>query len=472
MIVNTLIFIFGAILFVSAIVTLTVWFRFRHKLIRTLMYFWLSGILGYFAQGIFSGMNVYGLLAFGFNALAVNYLLRLYLQSTDTRASLALYNWILGVALLAGCAVIQVTGNYFVGSMIFCIACCVSLFHGAIKFSPKKNSNFFIKGYQGVLFFAGIHFLDYPYFRTHESLAVIGFAISIIFYFCFAIFVPILILQKMSSNYTRQLESEVAMRTRQVYQSYTQLKEAFENLKDSKAQINTLLSDNQIRMSALVHDMSNPLQIIVHSFSMINENPEKGTDILKKKTESIQAAIKSIRQILNEARQTHSEIIGKSELTLKKVNIRSMFEEVLKNFEHRITEKKLNLELDFNKLENLWALANDSWLKNQVLSNLISNAIKFTNVGGKIRISTSIMDGNRIAILIEDDGVGIPIEKRETIFTFDKKTSTRGTLGEEGSGLGLPIVKQYTELMGGKVILLNREAAGTSFQVELQKAAA
>lgn len=471
MILNTLIFIFGSILLISAIMTFIVWLKYRNALLKTLLYFWLSGILGYFAQGYFSQTDTLGLFAFGFNAITINFLLRIYGQTLNNYKSLNLYRSVLAVTFVTGLAVVQSTGHYQWGSAIFCLGCFFSLIHGALTLGKKENMDFFTRGYQGLLIFAGLHFLDYPFFRFDLNLSIVGFSLSILFYFFFAIFVPILIIQKMSSEYTHQLEAEVELRTRQLHESYLQLRQTFEILKADKSQIKTLLSDNQIRMSALVHDIANPLQVIAHYFSMITSDPNKSLEVLEKKSERVHSAIRSIKQILGEARQTHSEIIGKSELTLKKVSLQNAVTELLKNFDERITEKKIQVEVNFSDAENNFVLANDGWLKNQVLSNLISNAIKFTKVGGHIRINAKPMDQKRVAIVIEDDGVGIPTNKRESIFDFDQQTSTKGTLGEEGTGLGLPIVKQYTELMGGKVVLLNQNKQGTTFQVELQKAA-
>lgn len=474
MIINTLVFIFGIILLVSTLMTLSVWLRYRHFLIKTLLLFWVSGIFGYFAQGYFNQTNVMGLLAFGFNAITVIFLLKIYHQAIGIKKSLTGEMFFLASSLLIGCVIVSVSNSYALGSLVFCVSCCVSLLNGGLR-SPEGSSNqsdFFIQRYRWLLIFAGLHFLDYPYFRTNLSLSIIGFSISILFYFCFAIFVPVLILQKMSSDYTRQLESEVVLRTNQLNESYIQLQDAFESLKKNKAQINVLLSDNRIRMSALVHDIATPLQIVIHYFNAITVDKSKSLEIIEKKAATIQSAFRSIKQILEEARQTHSEVLGKSELTLKQVHIRSLIEETLKNFEFKVAEKNICLNVEMDDSENLYVMANDNWLKNQVLSNLLSNAIKFTNTGGSIQIKAISLDYNRVGIIIEDNGIGIPKEKRDAIFTFDQVTTTVGTLGESGTGLGLPIVKQYTELMGGKISLLpNEKEIGTKFQIELQRAA-
>ena len=78
-------------------------------------------------------------------------------------------------------------------------------------------------------------------------------------------------------------------------------------------------------MSTLVHDIATPLQIIIHYFNLITEDKSKSLELIEKKATSIQSAFRSIKQILEEARQTHSEVLGKSELTLKQVHIINKF---------------------------------------------------------------------------------------------------------------------------------------------------
>jgi signal transduction histidine kinase len=472
MIINTLIFIFGAILFISAVMTLVVWVRFKNALLKTLFLFWGSGILGYFAQGIFNKSDIFGLFAFGTNSLTIYFLLKLFNQAAgkDQKSKLIGYRWFLSVTLLSALAVSSL-GSYFAGILIYCTGSFAALIYGAFGIAPKKL-DFFARGYQILIVFAGIHFLDYPFFRADEKLMVLGFSLSILFYFCFAIFVPVLILQKISQSYVQKLESEVDLRTRQLSESNAHLQATFSDLKENKEKINILLSDNQIRMSALVHDVATPLQVIAHNIAFLSKSRDKIHEIFDQKSGRIQSAVETLKQILAEARRTHTEITGKSDLVLTRINIQSIVLEVVRGFEEKLHEKRLLI--DTSGLEHsgsLYISGHENWLKNQVLSNLISNAIKFSNPGSTIQIGAKLLDSGRVAILVEDNGVGIPVEKRDAIFSFDKKTTTRGTMGEKGTGLGLPIVKQYTELMGGKIVLLNKEQSGTSFQIELQKAA-
>jgi signal transduction histidine kinase len=100
-----------------------------------------------------------------------------------------------------------------------------------------------------------------------------------------------------------------------------------------------------------------------------------------------------------------------------------------------------------------------------VFRNLISNAIKFTLSEGDIRIYAQIKD-TQLEIAIEDDGVGIPVQKLETIFR-DSGVSTLGTQQEKGTGLGLLLCKDFVESNGGEIWVESEEGKGSTFYFSL-----
>jgi signal transduction histidine kinase len=452
--------------------TFAVWLKYRNHLLQTLFYFWLSGIVSYFAQAAFNQFNMLGLIAFGFNAITVNILIRLQLEALEIKKNITFYNQILITSLLLGLTVIQVNGNYSIGAFVFCLGCSFSLIHAAITIKDKTESDIFTKSFQFLLIFAGLHFLDYSFFRLDLTLSIIGFSISILFYFLFAVFVPILILQKMSNAHTKDLEIQVQTRTQQLDNSYKQLNQTFNIMMADKLHIKNLLADLQLRMSAVVHDLSTPLQILSYNFKIISTGAIAESEILEKRSARVSKAIQSIIDILSDAKKSHSDILGKSDLKLQSVDILSIFRDILNNYDEKISSKNITVNLDFPELTNWSVIANENWLKFHVFSNLISNSIKFTKVNGQIHIKGKIAETGRVQIIIEDNGVGIAPEMREEIFRVENKTSTKGTLGETGTGLGLPLVKQYTELMGGTVKLLNRNLPGTCFELEFLKSIA
>jgi signal transduction histidine kinase len=108
----------------------------------------------------------------------------------------------------------------------------------------------------------------------------------------------------------------------------------------------------------------------------------------------------------------------------------------------------------------------DFGMTRSVLQNLITNALKFTPAGGAVEIS-SRDQGAMVQVTVTDTGVGVPSESVQTLFTLEKKTTTRGTGGEAGSGLGLPLCKQLVEKNGGNIWFESDPGSGSRFHFTL-----
>jgi signal transduction histidine kinase len=99
---------------------------------------------------------------------------------------------------------------------------------------------------------------------------------------------------------------------------------------------------------------------------------------------------------------------------------------------------------------------------------LISNAIKFTNVGGEIKTSAQIK-GSFLEISVADNGIGIAPENLEKIFKIDESFTTPGTLNEKGTGLGLILSKEFVENNKGKIRVVSEYGKGSTFIFTLPK---
>ncbi|MBZ0262538.1 MAG: HAMP domain-containing histidine kinase, partial [Hyphomicrobiales bacterium] len=102
----------------------------------------------------------------------------------------------------------------------------------------------------------------------------------------------------------------------------------------------------------------------------------------------------------------------------------------------------------------------------RVLSNLISNAIKFSPFGAIITITSEKRAGN-VLIAVKDKGIGVPKDMQDGLFEIFSPNVRNGTAGEKSYGLGLFICKQITEAHGGKIWLESKEGEGSTFFVEL-----
>ena len=121
-----------------------------------------------------------------------------------------------------------------------------------------------------------------------------------------------------------------------------------------------------------------------------------------------------------------------------------------------------NIDIKVNVSESIFIEA-DERLMIQVITNLVSNAIKFSEDGKTIRISADRFNNELVEFVIKDEGVGIPDNYQSRIFKFEKMFSTRGTRGEKGTGLGLSLVKEIIERHKGQTWFYSKERAGSEF---------
>jgi len=110
----------------------------------------------------------------------------------------------------------------------------------------------------------------------------------------------------------------------------------------------------------------------------------------------------------------------------------------------------------------------DETMITTAIRNLISNSIKFTSPGGNVRIWGTTKE-NHVEITVADNGVGIPKANLEKLFRLDESVKTRGTAGEQGTGLGLILCREFIELNGGSIWAESEPGMGSQFKFTLPK---
>ncbi len=222
------------------------------------------------------------------------------------------------------------------------------------------------------------------------------------------------------------------------------------------------------RLIAMVsHDSKTPLGAIKIANGLIkdevNEEFSNKEDILK------------YLELIETSTNTHAEFLdnmlslarfddGEIHLNKSKIVPQELFEKVIKNHQIYFKLKEINFvtKSELPKGDTLHA---DQDKLMSILNNLVQNAVKFTKDKGSIELSISREENNHI-IKVKDDGVGISEVQRKTIFEAFSDSS-HGTQSEVGSGLGLWIVKVFTDLHNGKVTFESEKGRGTTFTVSL-----
>lgn len=207
------------------------------------------------------------------------------------------------------------------------------------------------------------------------------------------------------------------------------------------------------------HEIRTPLNGIL-GFSKLLENENITKEELKEYTALIQKSGKRLLETINNILDISKIETGQIQIINKHFSINDLLYDLYLIFEKDAIEKNLNLIKNINPSQDI-LLYSDELKINQILSNLISNAIKFTNKG-KVEYGYTLKD-NSIEFFVRDTGVGIDESKFERIFDRFAQVDPLLTRGYEGSGLGLAICKSLVELLNGKIWLQSKLGEGTIF---------
>jgi len=175
----------------------------------------------------------------------------------------------------------------------------------------------------------------------------------------------------------------------------------------------------------------------------------------------VRSSAESLLTVINDILDFSKIEAGKLEIENIPYSLRNCIRDTLMTLGHRASEKNLDLvcELD-DDIED--TLVGDAGRIRQVLTNLVSNAIKFSEKG-QVKVSLSRMDESLLHCCVEDNGIGIPAEKLQHIFESFSQADSSTTRKFGGTGLGLTICKQLVELMGGRIWVESTPGLGSRF---------
>jgi signal transduction histidine kinase len=215
------------------------------------------------------------------------------------------------------------------------------------------------------------------------------------------------------------------------------------------------------------HDLRNPIGATLGYSEMLLEGDLTEDD--RTLVSKIEASSKFMLRLLNDLLDLSQIESGKLELHLEDVDLAALVKE---NAElNRIIAGKKNIKLDLISTGEPPRVRADPSKIEQVLSNLISNAIKYSFPDTTIRVFLESKAGEAI-VRVQDQGQGIPAAELSQLFQEFQKTSVQSTGGEKSTGLGLAIVKKVVEGHGGRIGVESEVGQGSTFYVSLPLAAA
>ncbi len=260
-------------------------------------------------------------------------------------------------------------------------------------------------------------------------------------------------------------EKENIIRIIAIDTDITEMKEAEEQIEEQRDELRKLNATKDKFFSIIAHDLKNPFHsimgfsdLLTRSYNNIEEDKKK--EFIKLINESSSSAYGLLENLLNWARAQTNRI----KYNPSKIDLAVIAKEVFQMMSVNAENKNIRLKYpeNFNKV---YAFA-DYNMVYTVIRNLTSNALKFTEAGEEVSISTRKKD-NRIEVSISDTGVGMTKEEQDKLFRLDEFHTTTGTSGEAGTGLGLIVCREFILKHGGDIEVESEKGKGSTFKFTL-----
>lgn len=275
--------------------------------------------------------------------------------------------------------------------------------------------------------------------------------------------------EQLSSSYKKieelnnDLEHKVETRTKQLKETLTKLESSKDKLTKALSKEKELSDLKSRFVSMASHEFRTPLSTILSSASLVAKYVEaEEQDKRDKHIQRIKSSVTNLTNLLNEFLSLGKIEDGKITATNVVFNIKDLFSVLCAEMEH--LARKDQTFVYTHKGEEI--VFSDPNLLRNVITNLLSNSIKFSSEGGAIELNSTVTSSH-IHITVEDNGIGIPKEDQEHL--FERFFRGKNVVNVQGTGLGLHIVGKYIEILDGQIEFESVLEKGTKFTIQLNR---
>lgn len=275
-----------------------------------------------------------------------------------------------------------------------------------------------------------------------------------------------------------EIDIEVAVRPIKTSNGYlfnafarniTQQKKYQQELKLAKENAEKSAKAKSVFLSNMSHEIRTPLNVILGLTSIIQKESAVINSQINDNIEGVKFSAENLLALVNDVLDFSSIEAGKTIINLTHFNIHQFIENLKISFEPKA--KELGLLFKIHKDDSIpEKIIGDPYRLNQILTNLISNALKFTNKGRvNLLLETIQIKQDKVSIrfTIKDTGIGIPENQLQQVFDSFYQVHEPGKNKIEGTGLGLAITKELIELQGGSLKVHSIADIGSEFKFEL-----
>lgn len=267
--------------------------------------------------------------------------------------------------------------------------------------------------------------------------------------------------QEVLATYVELISHELELATQK-----STLENVSERLQKKKKELEKIQEYNNYLLSITTHDLSSPLNAVSGYIDLMYEGfqNDSQTNRIENYHQRIQSGLQDVMGILKQLSEVSRIERGTVELDMFDVNLSWVVRKVCKLLESNAIEKEIKFCLDVTK-HQVYVKADIVKLK-RVIHNLVSNAIKYTDSGGTVKVQVDRTPDTAI-LKVKDNGVGIPESHYSKIFAPFIKLEKSDDFSS--NGLGLYVASYFTDLMNGEITVESQEKKGSIFTVSLPR---
>ncbi|MGM0497418.1 MAG: ATP-binding protein, partial [Bacteroidota bacterium] len=254
----------------------------------------------------------------------------------------------------------------------------------------------------------------------------------------------------------------------QLTQRSYELKQEKEEIERKRKELEELNATKDKFFSIIAHDLKNPFNTVIGlSELLLYRYDSYDEEKIKEFIGQINKFSSNAYNLLDNLLQWARSQTGRIKVNKSQINICKLVDENFFLLQDKADEKNIQLLNEVDGSLICWA---DKNMINTVIRNLISNALKFTQEKGRIKIVSENKDDNQVKISVIDNGIGIDKEEIPKLFKITTHFSKEGTNSETGTGLGLILCHEFIEKNDGQIWVESEKDKGSSFNFTLRKA--
>ncbi len=348
-----------------------------------------------------------------------------------------------------------------------------------ISSRKQNNSNFQVRTLVGAVLPADLY--DLPLIHGNELLGVLAVGSIYSINDQARNVLNVISSTLASSVHNAQAYERIQTQTQELIRSAEQQEKSNRELRQQRDELtvlNAALEEaNRVRsqfLSTMSHELRTPLTSII-GFSQMLLRPSAKTPLNERQTANIERILKNAQHLLsliNDVLDLAKIESGRMDINTVEINLHEMISSLLDETRSLAVERHLQLIEEIP--DDIPTIETDPRKLHQILLNLVSNALKFTEKGSvtvkvtkQLHVTEEKGDIEQVVISVIDTGIGIPLEKQEYIFDAFYQVDGSNSRNYGGTGLGLAIVRELTTLLGGKVEIQSQPGQGSTFSIVL-----